>query len=92
MVVEVMVVVAAAASFLVPGVEDDAEANLALAAGRFVFFDVLLIALSPTNAGAVLNRFLSDTQNIDSSVPDSLLSLATQVLNMSTQLILVLVL
>ena len=32
-----------------------------------------------TSTGAILNRFLSDVQNIDQVVPDSLLSLATQV-------------
>jgi len=43
-----------------------------------------------TTTGAILNRFLSDTQLIDSSVPDSLLSLATQLLTMLTQVALVL--
>ena len=43
-----------------------------------------------TTTGAVLNRFLSDTQLIDSSVPDSLLSLATELLTMLTQVALVL--
>ena len=40
--------------------------------------------------GAILNRFLSDTQDIDSTVPDALLSLASQVLTMATQIGLVL--
>ena len=42
------------------------------------------------SSGAVLNRFLSDTMNVDSRVPDSLTSLGTQLLTMVTQLGLVL--
>ena len=37
-----------------------------------------------TSSGAILNRFLSDTMNVDSRVPDSLTSLATQLLTMVT--------
>lgn len=37
-------------------------------------------------SGVVLNRFLSDMQNVDSAVPDSLVTLATQALTMLTQL------
>jgi len=42
------------------------------------------------SSGAILNRFLSDTMNVDSRVPDSLTSLGTQLLTMVTQLGLVL--
>ena len=42
------------------------------------------------SSGAILNRFLSDTMNVDSRVPDSLTSLGTQLLTMATQLGLVL--
>jgi ATP-binding cassette subfamily C (CFTR/MRP) protein 1 len=43
-----------------------------------------------TTTGAILNRCLSDMQNVDMTVPDSLLSLAEQVLQMCTQIGLVL--
>ena len=43
-----------------------------------------------TTSGAVLNRVLSDLQNIDATVPDALLALATRVLTFCTQLGLVL--
>ena len=38
-----------------------------------------------TSTGAVLNRCLSDLQNIDTNVPNSLTCLATQILQLMTQ-------
>lgn len=48
-----------------------------------LFFDI-------TPSGSVLNRFLSDMQNLDTAVPDSLVTLTSQTLVMLTQVGLVL--